>query len=88
MRPLLDVTRSARAASIEVVTRPPAEPGIASVEPLLFVKSGSKVDDRLNTMLVMLVRVGGGTKISVRVTLLPLAKVAIAGKSIAPVAAL
>jgi hypothetical protein len=39
-------------------------------------------------MLVMLVRVGGGTKIRVRVTLLPLAKVAIAGNSIAPVAAL
>ena len=87
MRPLLDVTRSAT-GSIEVMTCPPASPGNATVEPLLFVKSGSKVSDRLNTMLVMLVSVGGGTKIRRRVTLLPLAKVAIAGNSIVPVVAL
>ena len=87
MRPLLDVTTSATGL-IEVVTRPPASPGTATVEPLLFVKSGSGVSDRLNTMLVMLVRVGGGTKIRRRVTLLPLAKVAIAGNSIVPVAGL
>jgi hypothetical protein len=39
-------------------------------------------------MLVMLVRVGGGTKLMVRLWLVPLAKVAIAAKSIAPVARL
>jgi len=36
-------------------------------------------------MLVLLLRVGGGTKLMVRLWLVPLAKVAIAGKSIAPV---
>jgi hypothetical protein len=39
-------------------------------------------------MLVMLVSVGGGTKLMVRLWLVPLAKVAIAEKSIAPVAGL
>jgi hypothetical protein len=39
-------------------------------------------------MLVMLVSAGSGTKLMVRLWLVPLAKVAIAGKSIAPVAQL
>ncbi len=36
-------------------------------------------------MLVMLVSAGSGTKLMVRLWLVPLAKVAIAGKSISPV---
>jgi len=70
------------------MTCPPGSPGAATIDPLLFVRSGSVVFDVLETTLRMLVRVGGGTNLMVRLWLLPLVKVAIAGKSIVPVVSL
>jgi hypothetical protein len=58
------------------------------MEPLLLLGLGSEVSDRLETTLTMLVSVGGGTNLRLRVTALPLAKLAIAGKTIAPVVGL
>ena len=88
VRPSFDVTRSALAAPTVVTTLPPDPPGGAAIEPLLLVSLGSGVSDRLDTTLVMLVRLGGAAKLMVRLWLLPLAKEAIAGNTIAPVAAL
>ena len=82
--PLLVVEMSA-ALPITVVTRPPGWLGAADVEPSLLLTLGSGVSEVLRTMLVMLVRVTGGTKPIVRVTVLPLAKLAIAGKLTTPV---
>ena len=75
-------------APIVVMTLPPDPPGGASTEPLLLVSLGSGVSDRLDTTLVMLVRVGGATKLMVRLWLLPLAIEAIGGNTIAPVVGL
>ena len=86
MKPSLTVTRSAT-APIAVMTCPPGSPGAAMTEPLLLVGLGSVVSDVLETTLRMLVSVGGGTNLIVRLWLLPLAKVGI-GKSIVPVVSL
>ncbi len=86
--PVLLVTTSALGLSVVVTDELVGVPSLLVGEPLLLVTIGSGVAELLLAVLLMALRVTGGTKLTVRVVVAAFASVASAGKVTIPVVGL
>lgn len=82
------VTTSALGLSVVVTDELVGVPSLLVGEPLLLVTIGSGVAELLLAVLLMALRVTGGTKLTVRVVVAAFASVASAGKVTIPVVGL